>query len=313
MPVSVLDPLPAELLGQISDQQNQIDALQKKIDAHIGERKQLQNCVCQQQLSVADSKQKINKQHVEIVELHGTVNQHCQQLEEKDKEIGKLKHACFLLNEIIVKKQDEIGDFEIKIHDLLNKGKGKGLQQVDIGEHRGRIDQQKQQLAKKDQKIDNLKHECSRLCKDLKTAKDDRFEKSKKNFREEFDNTLNQRDMSALIADVLNNRFADSVELNANVLQLRAIFDRITTVHKLKRPYEDLLDSTVKLFFPDRLFEKKDKTPPVLIVDLDSVLSVIGTDYFFKSTRIFTPTFSTPSYPVLKHLCSNQQRTTRFS
>ena len=46
------------LLGKISDQQNQIDALQKKIDAHAGEHKQLQNSVRQQQLSVADSKKK---------------------------------------------------------------------------------------------------------------------------------------------------------------------------------------------------------------------------------------------------------------
>ena len=118
------------LLGKISDQQNQIDALQKKIDAHAGEHEQLQNSVRQQQLSVADSKKKINEQHDKIVELRGTVNELSRQLEEKDREIDRLKNVGFLLNNTIVKKDEEIFDLELKIHDLLNKGNGKGLQNV---------------------------------------------------------------------------------------------------------------------------------------------------------------------------------------
>jgi hypothetical protein len=225
------------LLRQISDQQTQINALQKKIDAHVGEREQFQNCVRQHQLSVADSAKKINAQSVKILELRATVNEQSQQLQEKDN------------------------------------------------------------------KIDELKQECSRIYKDLKSVRDDRFEKSENFFRDEFDNTLNRRDMSTLIADVLNNRFAHSVDPNANVLQLRAIFDRITAVDTLQRPYEDLLDSTVKQFFPDRLFKKKDKkdnSPPVLIVDLDSVLSVIGTNYFYNKHMDLYTDFLNSQLPSCK-------------
>ena len=131
LPVPLPDPLSAtpdiffgtaerdNLLGKISDQQNQIDALQKKIDAHAGEHEQLQNSVRQQQLSVADSKKKINEQQVEIGELRASVNQQSQQLEEKDKEIAHMKNACHLLNEIIMKKEDEIFDLRLRVHDLL--------------------------------------------------------------------------------------------------------------------------------------------------------------------------------------------------
>jgi hypothetical protein len=248
LPVPLPDPLSAtpvdstqgnaehdNLLRQISDQQTQINALQKKIDAHVGEREQFQNCVRQHQLSVADSAKKINAQSVKILELRATVNEQSQQLQEKDN------------------------------------------------------------------KIDELKQECSRIYKDLKSVRDDRFEKSENFFREEFDNTLNRRDMSTLIADVLNDRFG--VDPNANVLQLRAIFDRITAVDTLQRPYEDLLDSTVKQFFPDRLFKKKDKkdnSPPVLIVDLDSVLSVIGTNYFYNKHMDLYTDFLNSQLPSCK-------------
>ena len=248
LPVPLPDPLSAtpvdstqgnaehdNLLRQISDQQTQINALQKKIDAHVGEREQFQNCVRQHQLSVADSAKKINAQSVKILELRATVNEQSQQLQEKD------------------------------------------------------------------HKIDELKQECSRIYKDLKSVRDDRFEKSENFFREEFDNTLNRRDMSTLIADVLNDRFG--VDPNANVLQLRAIFDRITAVDTLQRPYEDLLDSTVKQFFPDRLFKKKDKkdnSPPVLIVDLDSVLSVIGTNYFYNKHMDLYTDFLNSQLPSCK-------------
>ena len=266
------------LLGQISSHQIHIDTLLEQIDLHSGERKRLESLLCQLQLCTADREEKICTQQLEIEELRAKINLHAitdQQmaaLQKKiDAHVGEREH----LQNCVRQQQLSILDSEQKVNE----------QHVEIGELRVRIDQQQQQLAEKDQKIDELKQECSRFCKDLKVAKDDRFEKSENFFREEFDHTLNRRDACMHISDVINNRFADSTDPSSNVLQLKAIFDRITAIDTLQRPYEDLLDDTVKLFFPKRLFEKKDendKTPPVLKVDLDSVLSVIGTNYFFN-------------------------------
>ncbi len=63
---------------------------------------------------------------------------------------------------------------------------------------------------------------------------------------------------------------------------MRVMVERISACHALEAPYNDLLESTVKLFFPEQLYRDN-----VLVVDFDQLFSVVGNQYFLHKSMNF--------------------------
>jgi hypothetical protein len=58
--------------------------------------------------------------------------------------------------------------------------------------------------------------------------------------------------------------------------------ERISACQALEAPYNDLLESTVKLFFPEQLYRDN-----VLVVDFDQLFSVVGNQNFLHKSMNF--------------------------
>jgi hypothetical protein len=63
---------------------------------------------------------------------------------------------------------------------------------------------------------------------------------------------------------------------------MRVMVERISACQALEAPYNDLLESTVKLFFPEQLYRDN-----VLVVDFDQLFSVVGNQYFLHKSMNF--------------------------